>query len=614
MIIKIFFLIITLISCDFQDSINENNDIIVSPNPYESKLLRPRFNEIVNSTHVLFEWRQQQFADSYIIEVCKNNDFTNCQINESSSSLIKIIKTNLEWNNLYFWRVKSISSSNPIDNWIDSSQFQISEKLGDAYTNFSNNNLEDNITIYGSFFDFYSAAIDAAGNEIWNSGHSQFVFYSNNQWGQFFGSQYSPNLENNLPGVEFNYENDIIWREPNEHFMHHEIIQLPSGNYIGIVEESRGGPIPNNGDWVQLFQGIGYVADGETVEFRWVGDRIVEWDYESGSEVWSWSTFDNFSMNDYDVNGGTWMEAYQAGRYDWTHANALAFDVDENAIYISSRHLSRISKIAYPSGDLLWNMGIELGSGEVNFGENLQFSFQHSLQILPNRNIVILDNGNLSQSLFGTDYPTSRGLEIQINGNESAEIIWEYILPQNLFGFASGNVQKLANNNYLITTVGDGGTSLEINSEKEIVWEGKYNLTLPAGAVYRAQRINGFFAGNFSLILPKEIDFSENILYGSLIGNELKFSIVNESNYNELFQFDISSPENFIATQSLELELAPQQTEKVQIPVNQIESKDITFTVSVTPIHFPHLEKSHEIQILYEDLHLIKSQNNILEK
>ena len=158
--------------------------------------------------------------------------------------------------------------------------------------------------------------------------------------------------------------------------MHHEIIQLPSGNYIGIVEESRGGPIPNNGDWVELFQGIGYVADGETVEFRWVGDRIVEWDYESGSEVWSWSTFDNFSINDYDVNGGTWMEAYQAGRYDWTHANALAFDVDENAIYISSRHLSRISKIAYPSGDLLWNMGIELGSGEVNFGKTNTIKFK----------------------------------------------------------------------------------------------------------------------------------------------------------------------------------------------------------------------------------------------
>ena len=59
----------------------------------------------------------------------------------------------------------------------------------------------------------------------------------------------------------------------------------------------------------------------------------------------------------------------------------------------------------------------------------------------------------------------------------------------------------------------------------------KYNLTLPAGAVYRAQRINGFFAGNFSLILPKEIDFNENTLHRSLIGNELKFSIVNESNF-----------------------------------------------------------------------------------
>lgn len=611
---KFLVLIIIFSACDLFKEEQKIDDIIEPQIPLDSQLIEPKFNEIINSTHVLFEWKQQQYADSYLIEVCENSDFSNCEISESSSSLIQIITNNLNWNTEYFWRVKALSEFFTIENWMDSSQFRIGEKLGNAYTNLSNSNSENDITMYGSFFDFYSAAIDADGNEIWNTGNTQFVFYSMNSRGQFFGSQYSPHLENNLPGIEFNSQNEIIWQEPNDHFLHHELIQLPNGNYMGIVEESQYGPIPAGGSWTPQFQGIGYVADGETIEFRWVGDRIVEWDAETGAEVWSWSTFDHFTMDDFDIHGGTWMEAYQANRYDWTHANALAYDVNENAIYVSSRHLSRISKIDYPSGELLWNMGIELGSGDVDFGENLQFSFQHSLQILPNGNIVILDNGNLSQSLFGTDYPTSRGLEIQVNGNESAEIIWEYALPQNLFGFASGNVQKLENDNYLITTVGDGGTSLEVNSENEIIWEGKYNLTLPAGAVYRAQRIDGLFAGNFSLILPKEIDFNENTLNNSLIGNELELSIVNESNYNETFQFDISSSENFITTQSLEYELNPQQIETVQIPINQIENNDITLTVSVTPIHFPHLGKSHQIQIVDEAVLLINSQNNILEK
>jgi len=155
---------------------------------------------------------------------------------------------------------------------------------------------------------------------------------------------------------------------------------------------------------------------------------------------------------------------------------------------------------------------------------------------------------------------------------------------------------------------------LEVNPEYEIVWEGKYNLTLPAGAVYRAQRISGLFAGNFSFILPKEIDFNENTIAKNLIENELEFSIVNESNYNEIFQFDISSTENFITTQSIEIELNAQEIGTLQIPVNQIENTEIIFSVSVIPVHFPYLEKSHQIQIIESSENLINSQNIILEK
>ena len=193
------------------------------------------------------------------------------------------------------------------------------------------------------------------------------------------------------------------------------------------------------------------------------------------------------------------------GRHDWTHSNALWFDSEESAIYLSSRHLSRIIKIDYPSGDIIWQMGSNMPSEDVDCGHDLNFSFQHSLQLLDNGNILILDNGNNSEQIYETEYPTTRALEIAITETDSGcetEIVWEYSLSEDLFGFASGNVQKLDNGNYLITTVGGGATSLEIKStgsnSGDIVWQGNYNLALPLGAIYRAHRIAGLHPIAFS--------------------------------------------------------------------------------------------------------------------
>ena len=114
----------------------------------------------------------------------------------------------------------------------------------------------------------------------------------------------------------------------------------------------------------------------------------------------------------------------------------MIFSEEESAIYISTRHLSRITKISYPSGDIIWNMGRDMPSGDVTIGHDLGFSFQHGLQRLDNGNIVTLDNGNLSQEFLGTPTPITRAIEISI-GNDLADIVWEYSLPENLFGFAS---------------------------------------------------------------------------------------------------------------------------------------------------------------------------------
>ena len=40
------------------------------------------------------------------------------------------------------------------------------------------------------------------------------------------------------------------------------------------IDEDWGGA----GDWTEQFQALGYVADGETNEYPWMGQKIVEWD------------------------------------------------------------------------------------------------------------------------------------------------------------------------------------------------------------------------------------------------------------------------------------------------------------------------------------------------
>jgi hypothetical protein len=580
-----------------------------------ASLLKPQNGELLFKTHVLFEWEQIQNANSYQIQICSDNEFSNCFTETNTTSLIYIEKQNIEWDTSYYWRVRPQFLDLSMGDWIDNFSFQTSIKLGTAYSiEHNNDETQNGLTAFGSFFDYYSAVIDSSGKEIWNSGNSDFVFYSSNEFGQLFGSLNRPELENNLPGVELQFTNEVIWQEPNDHFLHHEFIQLPNGNYMGVVETSQFGPIPFDGcycSWTPLFQAIGYQADGVTPEFNWVGDRIVEWDAETGEEVWSWSVFDHYNMNDYDAIGGTWMEAYSAQRYDWTHVNAFVYNEAENAIYISSRHLSRITKISYPDGNIIWNMGIEHGSGDIDFGTDLHFSFQHSLQILPNGNITTLDNGNLSQSLLDTDYPTTRALEIEIINNGDAQIIWEYTLPQDLFGFASGNVQKLVNDNFLITTVGSGGTSLEINQQNEIVWEGKYNLTLPAGAVYRAQRIPGLHPGHFSFILPHSTQFENNIIEVNSENNSPELTIINESEYNEIYLFQLQGDGYWFENQSFEFELNPAETMIIQLQGNvEIDSGTHILIATVTPNHFPNLSKEFSLILIYSELSNINSVPN----
>ena len=559
-------------------------------------MLKPYDGAHLNYIYIEFEWDQIPQAEYYQLQISKNIEFSNPELDIDHSNIIYIDKNSLDWDNQYYWRVRPIFDQDENGSWIDTASFSTGGTLSNTTVTVTNaNSVEDGITVFGAFFNYFSAAIDESGKEIWNSGMEDLVYYNSNQYGNVFGCTLMPGTENNLPGKEFTFQGETIWEEPNDDFLHHDLIQLPNGNYLGIVETTSLGPIPI-GDWTPLFMGLGFQADGVSIEFPWVGDKLVEWDKETGEIVWEWNVFDNFNMIDFDQFGGTWNQAYIDLHYDWTHVNAVIYEESQSALYISTRHLSRITKIDYPSGDVIWNLGHNMMSDDVTMGTDIGFSFQHSIQILDNGNILTFDNGNLAEQFRGLDSPQSRAIEISTDGI-SAELVWSYELPSNLYGFASGNTQKLDNGNVLVTTVGGGGRSLEVDTNGDIVWEGNYNLSLPNGAVYRAHRIPGLYPTSFSVLVHDLLDMDNgpgiNLSEGSV---PILFDIINEGDYELEINFSVSDQFGWLNPTEGNLILSPNSSETLSFNTFPNEENEISqIELIVTPTH--HQDKQKIIQI-----------------
>jgi len=570
------------------------------------ELISPYNGALLNHTHVLFEWTQTPEATHYEFQLSEDPDFSNPILNIEDNSLIIIERDVIDWNGTYYWRVRPIYQSQQ-GSWTDPFLFTTGSSLSSSTVDLViDDQIQPGITVFGAFFNYFSAAIDHSGREIWNSGENDLVYYSTSKYGNILGCYLMPESENNLPGLEMSFEGDTLWEEPNNEFLHHDLILLPNGNYLGIVETSSLGPIPV-GSWTSSFQGLGFQADGITIEFPWIGDQLIEWDRDTKDVVWTWNVFDHYDMQDYDQLGGTWTEAYISLHYDWTHVNAVIFDEDESALYISTRHLSRITKIDYPSGDIIWNMGHQMSSNDINMGTDLGFSFQHSLQKLENGNILTFDNGNLAPEFRGTDEPISRAIEISIDGSD-ASLAWSYELAPDLFGFASGNAQKLDNGNVLLTTVGGGGRSLEVDVEGNIVWEGLYNLSLPDGAVYRANRISGIFPAAYSVLINNYME-SEGVsgIYIPPGSSSISYTIMNEGDHSLSLSCQISDDEGWFNSQNVDLVLEAGMSEQISFngEVTEIENGNVIHLL-VLPINHPHRSKTISVEGYTTQLNLDK--------
>ncbi len=205
--------------------------------------------------------------------------------------------------------------------------------------------------------------------------------------------------------------------------------------YDGSWEESI--PIPLLAhDFVEHADGtIGAMVveyrDFEGEDLR--GDQIIEV-APDGTQTTIWSAWDCFDPS--EITGDD-MEI------GWTFANALDYDPDEQAYYLSLRNFSSIIKIDRASGECLWGFGGEANSFDIASGSET-FMHEHQFQVLDD-SILIFDND-------GAVTYESRVLEYSFDqDNQQAEQIWEYTADPSIYVFVLGDVHRFDDGDTLVT-------------------------------------------------------------------------------------------------------------------------------------------------------------------
>ena len=573
-----------------------------------AELIRPAHGQELNYIHVVFEWEQLPDAMSYQLELhdlSSNSFFTF----DTLSTTVLFLKSNIIWENSYQWKVRAWLGEDDYSEWIGPSTFHTKHsRLGYRYiTNHEDSLIQPGLTIFGGASpNRHSFVIDKHGNEIWNDDGYKFKINHVDEYGTLYGNSDHSFPENTA--CKINYDMNILWSS-NIRVDPHDMKETSRNTYFVMKNTYSNGPIPSDNSLTDIFQGLGFAADDTTNEFPWYGQRILELNKE-GDILWEWNPFDHFQMDDFDNHGHTWLDGYIHMEYDWTHSNALWFDENESAIYLSSRHLSRVTKIDYPSGEILLNITLPspyISNGDSYIGNNLLFNFQHHIVKLDNGNYTLFDNGNISNQLFEHEQRISRGIEFEILGDSTCNIVWEYSLPPALYGHACGSMQVLENNNRLIFTRGVGAnpdrpTILEVTHDKQIVWEMRGTQSY---GWYRALRIPSLHPDAFSVMLSpySNIDINEIEMSGVIIDSTgiIKISIKNESEYSQPYEYTIKDKRKWIrvvhgidtidALGSLEVELNYNNSQMIRkTPYSELQ-------ITVTPVKHPYAKKYQELMI-----------------
>jgi len=206
-------------------------------------------------------------------------------------------------------------------------------------------------------------------------------------------------------------------------------------------------------------------VDGHT----YIGDAVVEVSPD-GSERQVWTVWDYFELDPENVVGP---------QASWSHANAMYYDKDAGAYYVSLRNFDCIVKIDQASGEQLWVLGGERSDFALSDGSEALFHHQHQFDLVEN-GIVVFDNGLVETQ-------DSRAVEYRLDPAVGlATKVWEQHADPPMFCAALGDVDRLDNGNSLVTW-SSAGQIEEVSPEGEVIWRVRAELGAAFGFTLHRQ-------------------------------------------------------------------------------------------------------------------------------
>ena len=257
--------------------------------------------------------------------------------------------------------------------------------------------------------------------------------------------------------IEFDLEGNVVFQKKLgergfEKMFHHDLI-LEGDRLLTLTREVR------QFDLSQMVGG----SEHDSV----VVDGILSI-HKNGKQSWEWLVTDVMhpTENPHIVNQ----------KQDWTHANALFKDRDDNYL-ISFRNLNQVWKIDKNSGEVMWKLGIE---GDFRIKIKELFTGQHAPSVTYDDDLLLLNNGLAEQRSGALFYKIDRE-------NHSIAFRKQVNFPDSLFTPSQGNVTLIGSGHILFCS-SVNKKIVVTDMEGRLLW-----MTDTPDRPYRAEYVNQIF-------------------------------------------------------------------------------------------------------------------------
>lgn len=279
----------------------------------------------------------------------------------------------------------------------------------------------------------------------------------------------------NKYACEIDYDGNVLWKAPNngkvsgdkdEHY-HHEFTRLANGHYMISGNKTVARKLPPFAA-KKFATAKGVYKKDDSYYTNLEAGTLIEYD-SAGNIVWQWLCSDHFTDKDLFTpqSDGTMLTA--------THLNGFYKDEANKVIYISYRDVSRVMKIAYPSGKVLAQYGSGYaGEGKVK-GDGM-FRGQHACRKLSDGHLVLFNNNTFIRTQKDSTAPAVSSVVIfkepaKAGGNP--ELVWKYNCDidtkASAYAYTGGIAYELSNTDLLVCA-GDASRFFIVSRGKEVLW------------------------------------------------------------------------------------------------------------------------------------------------